>query len=126
MTDNEALKILEDLIESWTSINNRFSKDINAHSLCIGENQMEGLKICAARLKEKSADQEKQNENKAGWQTHPGTHCGHYFPEGEIKSLCNRERRASGDTLDDCTIKCTVCQKRVGEPRTVNLFAAMD
>lgn len=59
-----------------------------------------------------------------GWQTHPGTHCGHYFPAGESLSLCRRESRASGGVLAECTIKCMICRERTGQPINGNLFAA--
>lgn len=50
MSDADALKILEEFIESWTTVNNRFSKQINAHSFVIGETEIEAMKICATRL----------------------------------------------------------------------------
>lgn len=60
----------------------------------------------------------------AGWIEHPGTHCGHYFDEGNHISLCNREMRGSFAAVkDDPLYKCSVCKKRLAEPRTPSLFA---
>ena len=47
---------------------------------------------------------------------------GHYFRRGEIKSLCNRIERHTGETEADCTIKCTVCRERVSEAFTPSLL----
>ena len=64
-----------------------------------------------------------ENLYKAGWCEHPGTHCGHYFDEGEAKSLCKKEFRGAGaDVKDDCFYKCSICDKRKNEERTRNLF----
>lgn len=65
----------------------------------------------------------KADDYKSGWQTHPGTFCGHYFPAGEIVSLCKKERRGiGGEVLADCFKKCVNCQRKIEQPQTPNLF----
>ena len=65
---------------------------------------------------------ENEYSNSSGWQAHPGTHCGHYFRAGEVKSLCNRIVRHDGATEADCTVKCTICRERVNEAFTPSLL----
>jgi hypothetical protein len=62
------------------------------------------------------------DEQSNGWQTHPGTFCGHYFRANEDKSWCNRVMRHTGAVETDATIKCTVCQTKISEAFTPSLL----
>lgn len=61
--------------------------------------------------------------NCGGWQTHPGTNCGHFYPPGADVSLCRRERRNDGELIAECQYKCSICEKRISQPINGNLFA---
>lgn len=58
MPTAEALSILNEIISSWETINRPFSKNINAHSICLSDTQIRALKICAEQL---ARDVAKQN-----------------------------------------------------------------
>lgn len=126
MTDAKALEMPERFIADWTKIISKLPKEINAGSICIGQNQIEALRICAARLHNDTKDQmENVNKYQAGWRQ-IGKHFGHFFLDGEIISLCKRETRGEGEILENCTVKCAVCKMRLNDPQTINLFGEID
>lgn len=49
----------------------------------------------------------------AGWQLHPSTLTGHYFPARSRQSLCKRESRTTGPVAPGPgALPCSICKRR--------------